>query len=96
MLRKVFLLTLVSVSMVIVTPTVSANSPVCPYDLSGSGMTDEQIMAFCGSWERERQTPRERSTFNHDGKRRKDGTVISTGVTRSYPLPSDRIPKEVD
>jgi hypothetical protein len=40
-------------------PTVSAQTapPVCPFDLSDSGMTDEQIIRFCEDWERERRLP---------------------------------------
>lgn len=85
MLRKVFALSLATFGTLAIAPTAQANAyPACPYDLSNSGMTDEQIIRFCEDWERERRTPREGNGYSW-----------FDGVTYGYPLPSDRIPVEV-
>lgn len=64
MLRKILMVSAVPLGMVAATPTVNAQSTVlvCPYDLSDSGMTDEQIMRFCDDWERERRIPKQGSS----------------------------------
>ncbi|WP_066531467.1 hypothetical protein [Erythrobacter sp. CCH5-A1] len=55
MLRKILILGLAPLGAFAITPSASANqAPVCPFDLSDSGMTDEQIIAWCEDWERER------------------------------------------